>query len=109
MWFVKESFKHMNIDKAKEFIDTKNVTIVDIRDKNSFIEGHIANAISVSDENIEQFITSTDKNIPLICYCYHGISSQNASNYFTENGFTEVYSIDGGFEEWNSTHPVVTD
>ena len=29
-------------------------------------------------------------------------SSQNAAQFLGENGFKEVYSMDGGFEEWKN-------
>ncbi len=79
-------------------------TMVDIRDLNSFAQGHIAGAQSVSDENIDNFLKETDKKTPLICYCYHGISSQRAASFFAGQGFKEVYSIDGGWEKWKATH-----
>ena len=66
----------------------------------SFAQGHIAQAQNVNDENIKDFLEDTDKEIPLICYCYHGISSQRAAGYFADQGFKQVYSIDGGWEEW---------
>ena len=78
------------------------MTIVDIRDAGSFAQGHIAQAQMVNDENIKDFFKETDKEIPLICYCYHGISSQRAASYFADQGFKQVYSIDGGWEEWKN-------
>ncbi len=33
--------------------------------------------------------------------CYHGISSQGAAQYLVNQGFEEVYSVDGGFEAWH--------
>ncbi|MFZ9025679.1 MAG: rhodanese-like domain-containing protein [Pseudohongiellaceae bacterium] len=42
----------------------------------------------------------TDSDTALIVMCYHGISSQSASAYLSSRGFTETYSLDGGFEAW---------
>ena len=95
-----ESFEQVDTQKAKELIDAGNITIVDIRDPNAYEEGHIDNAISVNDTNIDEFIGSVDKNKPLLCYCYMGFSSQNAAQYFKENGFESVYSMDGGYTQW---------
>lgn len=99
------SFEQLDIHKAKEKIDQGNVAIVDIRDPDSHRTAHIENAIPVSDENIESFLQTADKNKPLICYCYHGFSSQQAAEYFANCGFREVYSIEGGFELWKTTYP----
>ena len=97
--------EEIDIKKAKDLIDQGGVTIVDIRDSASFEEAHIKDAIAVDDRNIEDFLKTADKSKPLICYCYHGINSQGASGYFSENGFETVYSIIGGFEEWRAEYP----
>ena len=95
-----EQFEEIDTQKAKELIDQGNITIVDIRDSSAFEEGHIENAVSVNDTNIDEFVNTADKNKPVLCYCYMGISSQNAAQYFKEQGFDAVYSMAGGFTEW---------
>ncbi len=100
-------FEQIDIHKAREVIAAKGLTLVDIRDAESFRLAHIESAVRLSDENIADFLKTADKNKPLVCYCYHGISSQGAAEYFAENGFKEVYSIEGGFEAWKSTYPVI--
>jgi thiosulfate sulfurtransferase len=37
--------------------------------------------------------------------CYHGNSSQGAAQYFAEQGFTQAYSLDGGYEMWKVLYP----
>ena len=75
-----DTFTRISVQKAHEIIGSGDgVTIVDIRDPDSFTQGHIANALNVDDQNIKDFLQVTDKEIPLICYCYHGISSQGAA------------------------------
>ena len=50
------SFQCISVDEAKKLIDENNLTIIDIRDYNSFSQGHIDNAIHVEDLNIDSFI-----------------------------------------------------
>jgi len=95
-----ESFQEVDVQKAKELIDQGNLTIVDIRDPDSFESGHIDNAVPVNDTNIDEFVSTADKSIPLLCYCYMGVSSQNACQHFKEQGFETVYSMAGGYTEW---------
>ena len=92
----------IDIQKVKEMGENGSATIVDIRDSASFQSGHIPNAIHLSDDTVQQFVSSTDKEKPLIVYCYHGISSQGAAAYFSEQGFKEVSSMTGGFEGWRA-------
>ena len=95
-----EEIKRINVEQAQKMLQVTQVTIVDARDPASYHSSHIENAIMVSDENIEGFLENTAKDKPLICYCYHGFSSQNLAAFFLQNGFKDVYSIDGGFEAW---------
>ena len=98
------TFKQISVQKAHEIIGSGNVTIVDIRDADSFAQGHILHAKVVNDENIGIFLQKTDKETPLICYCYHGISSQQVAGFFAGQGFKQVYSINGGWEEWKAIY-----
>tara|TARA_B100000959_G_scaffold104391_1_gene110092 strand:+ start:303 stop:626 length:324 start_codon:yes stop_codon:yes gene_type:complete len=97
--------KQTDVHQVKQLEGNDSATIVDIRDSVSFNAGHIPNAIHLSDSTVEQFIIDTDKNKPLVVYCYHGISSQGAAAYFSEKGFNEVSSMTGGFEGWVSAFP----
>jgi|TARA_B110000908_G_scaffold124182_1_gene145607 thiosulfate sulfurtransferase len=93
-------FERISVEKARDIISTDNVAIVDIRDRVSFNNGHIENALFVNGDNIDDFIAKTDKDTTVIVYCYHGNSSQNAAQFIAEQGFPKVYSMDGGFELW---------
>ena len=99
------NYEEIDVQRAREVMAQESPIIVDIRDATSFEEAHIPQAIPVNDNNIEQFLTETDKTRTLLCYCYHGFSSQTAAEYFRQNGFARVFSITGGFEQWRQTFP----
>ena len=103
------SINEINIQKVKEMGENDSATIVDIRDSASFQSGHIPNAIHLSDDTVQEFILSVDKEKPLIVYCYHGISSQGAAAYFSEQGFKKVSSMTGGFEGWRAVFSYSTE
>ena len=92
-------FKHISVEEAKELLRADNY-LIDIRDEESFSISHVEGALNLSDENIAEFVKTSKKNRPTIIYCYKGISSQNAAHYLSSQGFKDVYSVDGGFEEW---------
>ncbi len=94
------TFKHISVDDAKSMIEAGDVSVVDIRDGHAFEISHLPSAKSLNDTNIDIFLAEADKERPLICYCYHGISSQNAAAFFVSKGFKDVYSMDGGYEGW---------
>lgn len=99
------NFTRLNPNDAKTIIDQGNSHILDIRDTLSYKSGHINNAIHIDNQSIGHFIEKTDSESPIIVCCYHGNSSQNAAHYLSEQGFSNVYSLDGGYEQWKVMYP----
>lgn len=99
------SFVRISADDARHMIDEREVTVVDIRDPESFAAGRIENAQPLSNETAAAFIENGDKTKPVLVCCYHGNSSQQAAQFLAEQGFSESYSLDGGFEVWNARFP----
>ena len=98
------TFKCISIDEAKTLIDKGDVTIADVRDAGAHRSGHIENAINIQQDSVQDFLAAAPKDKPLITYCYHGHSSQGAAGYFVEQGYEEVYSVDGGYEAWRQKY-----
>lgn len=103
-----KTFAAISPQEAETLIAGSDPAIADIRDAASFASAHIKGALHVDDANVADFVNSSDKEKPLICYCYHGMSSQSAADYFFQQGFKKVYSINGGFEAWRAAHPTVS-
>jgi thiosulfate sulfurtransferase len=99
------SFTRINPKDAKALIEQGTSQIIDIRDAMSFQAGHMKAAIRIDNEGVPHFMAQADQQAPLIVCCYHGNSSQSAAQYFSEQGFQEVYSLDGGYEEWKVLYP----
>jgi len=98
-------FSRISIEKSNKLIKhNSNLTIADIRDKQSFETSRIPNAIHITSESVNDFIEKTDKEMPLLVYCYHGNSSIQAADYFARNGFEQVYSMDGGYSEYEKRY-----
>jgi thiosulfate sulfurtransferase len=96
---MKTLFQNISIEQAKHLL-AEGATIVDIRDPASYASGHIEGAIHLSNDNLSDFIRDSDLDKPLLVYCYHGHSSQNAAQFLAEQGFDEAYSVLGGYTEW---------
>ncbi|WP_026244645.1 thiosulfate sulfurtransferase GlpE [Dasania marina] len=103
------TFKRLSIAESKILVDEKDATLVDIRDQAAFLSARIAHAIHLDNNTVQDFIQQQDHSKPLIVYCYHGNSSQGAADFFASQGFAEVYSMDGGFEEWRSQYAIVSE
>jgi thiosulfate sulfurtransferase len=100
------SFKHLSCaDLAAMLSAEQALQIVDIRDPNSYAAGHIIGAKPLSNENLAEFLREADPDAPTVVCCYHGNSSQQAAQYLAAQDFTEVYSLDGGFSQWQLQYP----
>ncbi|MCE3243390.1 MAG: glpE [Deltaproteobacteria bacterium] len=94
----------IEIHQAKERLDQENAVFVDIRDPGSYQAAHIPGALHLHDGNVQEFVQNTDKQKPVVVYCYHGNSSLGAAAYLIENGFKNVASMSGGFEAWRQVY-----
>lgn len=100
-------FKRIAPDLAQQLRET-GAQVVDIRDPQSYAMGHISGSRHIDNYSVADFIREADMDAPLVVVCYHGNSSQSAAAYFVQQGFSEVYSLDGGFELWRSVYPADT-
>ena len=94
------AFKQIEVEQARAIIEADQPVIVDIRDEESYRQSHIDGAVLINDHSITEFMTNADRSKPVICYCYHGFSSQSVAAFLAAQGFRDVYSVIGGFEEW---------
>ena len=83
----------LNMMKSEEFI------LVDIRDKSSYSNGFIPDAINIPYEELENKLNNFSKDKKIILYCMKGIISLEAAETLSEKGY-DVYSLSGGYGYW---------
>ena len=97
--------KQLTHNEAEQLMVEREIIVADVRDHESYEENHITNAIHLSMAAMQEFCETADKTHPILVYCYHGVSSQSVAQHLVEQGFMEVYSLQGGFEAWKLHHP----
>jgi thiosulfate sulfurtransferase len=102
-------FQRIDVQTAAQIIGEQDAHIVDVRDPNSFAQGHIKNAIHLDNNSVPAFIADSDKTKPVVVICYKGNASQSAADFLNQQGFTQTYSVDGGMGEWAHSQEVVSD
>ncbi|GAA05325.1 thiosulfate sulfurtransferase GlpE [Photobacterium leiognathi] len=97
-----EQFQHISVEQAYELLQQADsqAVLVDIRDPQSFALAHPEQAFHLTNDTMVSWMDEVEFEQPVIVMCYHGISSQGAAQYLINQGYENVYSLDGGFEAW---------
>ncbi len=70
------------------YINCRNCVIVDLRDKETYDEGHVPGAVNIPFENLEDEIGLLDKNKEFILYCERG-----GRSFVAAKRFGDTYNI----------------
>lgn len=98
-------YSRISATDAKKLIEDEKAVIADIRDERSYNMGRVPNAQRIDNGNVQQFIDANESNTPVIVCCYHGNMSLSGASFFAQQGFDNVYSLDGGFSGWSMLFP----
>lgn len=99
-----QSFGYLSVEETANLL-TQGAVIVDVRDADSFTQGHMPNALHLDNHSVATFMQQADLDTPTVVVCYHGHASQSAAAYLHSQGFEQVYSMNGGFTQWSQTYP----
>lgn len=82
--------------------DNPKFVIIDLRSKNEFDDGHIEGArlIHYYATNFKRIISQLDRESKILLYCQKGRQSPLALRALEKLRFTDMYILDGGFDEW---------
>ena len=100
-----DQFECINVEQAHQMLLQGTAVMVDIRDPQSFAMGHMPDAFHLTNASLATFMQQTDFDTPVLVMCYHGNSSKGAAQYLLEQGYDQVYSVDGGFDAWHRHFP----
>ena len=94
--------KLLSAQEFKNFIDSADVHLIDVRTPNEFNQGHIEGALNIDfiahdfRKQLEQL--SHDK--PIVIYCRTGRRSGLTTKTLLELGFNEIYDLKNGTISW---------
>ncbi|KAH3667833.1 hypothetical protein WICMUC_005233 [Wickerhamomyces mucosus] len=104
-----------NYEDIKKLISnpSPSQTLIDVREPNEYLEGHIKGAINIpykstpgaldlSDEEFEDIFkfTKPSKNNELIFYCLAGVRSTASLELASMFGYTKLGNYLGSYEDW---------
>lgn len=85
-------YKTISLD---ELLTLKNIDIVDVREKEEYLSGHIPHSINLPLSNFVSNIKSLDKTKTYYMICYSGSRSTQACMYAASQGYN-VVNVQGG-------------
>ena len=100
---AKQRIKEITPNALKEKIDQHQlVCLIDVREDNEWLSGHIPTAIHISKGIIERDIEKTipDHKTPIVVYCSGGFRCALVADSLQNMGYTNVCSLDSGLQGW---------
>ncbi|MCX6311476.1 MAG: CoA-disulfide reductase [Bacteroidetes bacterium] len=77
-----------------------NDILLDVRNKDEFERGSIANAINIPVDSLRERLGELDKNKNIFIYCQIGLRGYLAHRILKQVGFTKVLNMSGGYQLW---------
>ena len=110
---AKSRIREVTVDETKQRLKAnRDAKLIDVREDNEWQAGHAAAAEHVGKGIIERDIEASvpDKVSELILYCGGGYRSALAADVLQTMGYTNVWSMAGGWKAWkDSGAPIETD
>jgi monothiol glutaredoxin len=90
----------VTVQQLKAKLDAGALELFDVRTPREREIAHIPGA-RILDRSAQDHIMGLAKDTPLYFHCHHGGRSQQAAEFFINQGFKEVYNVEGGIDAWS--------
>ena len=101
---AKSRVREVNVDETRRKLGSGKAKLIDVREESEWEAGHARGAEhmgkGVIERDIEQRVP--DKNAELILYCGGGFRSALATDNLQKMGYTNVWSMAGGWRAWQA-------
>ncbi|MDQ3687787.1 MAG: rhodanese-like domain-containing protein [Acidobacteriota bacterium] len=109
---AKTRVREVTIEEARQRLASGDVVrLIDVREDNEWQAGRAAGAEHLGRGIIERDIETRvpDKDTELILYCGGGYRSALATDMLQRMGYTNVYSLAGGWKAWKEAELPIED
>jgi len=103
---AKSRIREVTVAETRERLqENPTAKLIDVREDKEWDQAHAAGAIHLGKGIIERDIETTapDKAAELILYCGGGYRSALAADVLQTMGYTNVYSMAGGWKAWKES------
>ncbi|HEY0073005.1 MAG TPA: rhodanese-like domain-containing protein [Abditibacteriaceae bacterium] len=112
---AKSRIREIGADELNEKLksDSRDWVLIDVRENDEFREGHLPGARGIGRGILEYHIADEvpDSETEIVLYCRGGNRSALAADALQTMGYTNVWSLRGGYREWITAEnrPVTTE
>ena len=82
--------------------ENSEIRLLDVRTEHERETASLDSSVLLDQELVEEILGSWDQNTPLMFFCHVGERSRQAAQYFSSQGFQQVYNISDGIKGWSS-------
>jgi rhodanese-related sulfurtransferase len=103
---AKSRIREVTVEETRERMKVnKNVRLIDVREDNEWQATHASGAEHLGKGIIERDIEERvpDKSTEVILYCGGGFRSALAADVLQQMGYSNVYSMAGGWKAWKES------
>ena len=102
--------KRLSPQEAVRLINDRHALVLDVRPPADFKKGHILNALNVPQPKLGERLNELGKDTarPIVVYCALGGVAAQATHTLKKAGYSEVYPLRGGLNNWLSASLPVT-
>jgi rhodanese-related sulfurtransferase len=103
---AKTRIKEVTVDQTRERLNAnRGALLVDVREDHEWDDAHAAGSIHLGKGIIERDIEATvpDQATEVILYCGGGYRSALAADVLQRMGYTNVWSMAGGWKAWKES------
>ena len=99
---IRSEISEISTSVLREQIGVRGPLVVDVREADEWLEGHVPGAVHVPRGMLESRIEALapDRTAPIAVMCAGGSRSAFAARTLVELGYADVTSVAGGFSDW---------
>ena len=96
--------ERVQLDEFLSLSESKENVILDIRTKEEYLGGHLANSKNIDyyASDFKEELNKLDKQQTYLIYCRSGNRSSTALQIMKGLGFSKVYELEGGLNAWTT-------
>lgn len=102
---VRDGVTYLNVDEAAALLaETEDLLVLDVRTDREFTERRLPDAVQANflSPRFRKRIQALDRDRPMLVYCRTGRRSSRAVRVLMDEGFTQIYHLDGGITAWTA-------